>query len=137
MNPVSDFIQMRADLARARPDVDIWGAVLNVPLLLGGAFFIAHIEGQLVLGTEILALLVAGQIHKRRPLSRLIGICHIVWLPLIPFLLHRVVAGDLRFWLRSWVALSLVLISACVVMDAFDLYRYLRTNNKTYVRPAA
>ena len=94
---------MRSDLAVARPDVDVWGAVLNVPLLLGGLLFATHIEGQLILATEIVSLVVAGQIHKRRPLSRLIGTCHVLWVPLIPFLLYRAAAANLDFWLLSWV----------------------------------
>jgi hypothetical protein len=132
MNPIRDFLQMRRDLAAARPGIDVWGAALNLPLLAGGLVFVATIEGALVLATTVLSLLVAPAIHKRRPLSRLMGVCHLPWLPLIPALAWWLATREHGVALQVWLAYAIAVMTVSVVFDAYDLWRCLATENKTY-----
>ncbi len=140
MNPIRNFLQMRRDLAAVRPGIDIWGAILNVPLILGGLVFVATVEGALVLATTLLSLVVAPAMHKRRPLSRLMGLSHLPWLALIPALAWWLATRAHGVVFQVWLAYAIVVMTVSVVFDAVDLWRYLATDNKTYAdgrRPAS
>jgi hypothetical protein len=63
--------------------VDIFAASLRASVS-GGLAFVAAIEGQIILVTSVFTLIFVGQIHKRAPFSRLIGLCHLPWLVLLP-----------------------------------------------------
>jgi hypothetical protein len=66
--------------------IGTWGGLLNIPQVIGGLLFIRSLEGQIILVTAIFTLVVAGQIHKRAKFSRMIGICHMPWLAMLPWL---------------------------------------------------
>lgn len=132
MNPIRDFLRMRRDLAAARPGIDVWGAVLNLPLLGGGLVFVATVEGALVLATTLLSLVIAPAIHKRRPLCRLMGLCHLPWLALIPALAWWLATREHGAAFRVWLVYAIAVMTVSVAFDALDLWRYLATENKTY-----
>jgi hypothetical protein len=132
MNPIRNFLQMRRDLAAARPGIDIWGATLNVPLIFGGLVFVATIEGALILATTLLSLVVAPAMHKRRPLSRLMGLSHLPWLALIPALVWWLVTREHGVAFQVWLGYAIVVMTVSVVFDVYDVWRYLATDNKTY-----
>ena len=119
-----DPFRMIADIGRASRVIYFWGAGLNIPQVIGGLIFIAHVEAQLVLASAILTLLVAGQIHKRSPFSRLIGLCHIPWLLLLPWLAYRIGNFEHTVWLELWLYYTSITIAVSIVFDAVDVYQY-------------
>lgn len=128
---VRDAFSMIRDIGRVSRVVNAWGAALNIPQLIGGLLFIATIEGQLVLATLILTLVVAGQIHKRTPFSRLIGLCHLPWLALLPWLVYRLQTAEHSIALQIWGWYVAVVIAISLVFDAIDVYRYAK-GEKTF-----
>ena len=73
-----DAIRMIRDIRTKGIAIRIWGGLLNLPQLFGGLVFMNTMEGSVVFVTAIFTLLVAGQIHKQAPFSRLTGLCHLV-----------------------------------------------------------
>jgi len=129
MNPLHllrDALRMIRDIGRASRVVNLWGAALNIPQLIGGLAFITALEGQLVLATVLLTLVVAGQIHRKTPFSRLIGLCHIPWLALLPWLAYRLLAVEHSMPLKVWGCYVALTISISLIFDAADVYRYAR-----------
>jgi hypothetical protein len=131
-NPVTDFIAMRKDIQENSKIIDLWGFMLNVPTLLGGLYFANHLEGKAVIASILVSLLIAIQIHKRTPLSRLMGLCHIVFIPTIILFAMHMGQTSLTTAFGIWSIYSLVLMSICVLIDTFDLYRYFVQGNRTY-----
>ncbi len=123
---ILDVFHMIADIGRTSRAVNIWGASLNIPQFVGGLIFIAYIEGQLILAMVIFTLLVAGQIHKRSPFSRLIGLCHIPWLLLLPWLLYRMMNFEHSTWLQIWLCYTSITIAISLIFDAWDIHRYFK-----------
>lgn len=121
-----DALRMIRDIRRQGLVIDLWGALLNIPQLVGGLVFIAAIEAQLILAAEIVALAVAGQIHRRQRFSRLIGLCHLPWLVLLPWLGHRLMAHDHAPMLRLWLYYVAVTMLVSLVFDLADVWRYAR-----------
>jgi hypothetical protein len=131
-NPVADFIAMRKDIQAESRLISIWGFLLNVPTLLGGLYFANHLEGMAVIASILVSLLIATQMHKRTPLSRLMGLCHVVFIPTIILFAMQVGQTPLTTPFGIWSTYSLFLMSICVLIDAFDLYRYFVQGNRTY-----
>jgi len=131
-NPIADFTAMRKDIQAESRLIGLWGFMLNVPTLLGGLYFANHTEGMAVIASILVSLLIAIQIHKRTPLSRLMGLCHLVFIPTIILLGMQAGQSPLTTAFGIWSTYSLVLMSICVLIDAFDLYRYFVQGNRTY-----
>ncbi len=126
-----DAIRMIRDIRTQGLAIYLWGGLLNIPQLVGGLIFISTIEGQLVFATLIPTLVVAGQIHKRSPFSRLVGICHLPWLMLFPWLVYRLVNFEHSVWLKGWAYYVAATILVSLIFDILDLYRYVR-GDKTF-----
>ena len=131
-NPIADFLAMRREVAARSSVMDAWGFLLNVPTLIGGLIFVYEPAGMAVVAAIVISLLIASQLHKRMPMSRLLGLCHVVFLPVIALLAIEVAQGGGITAFGIWVTYSLVLMSACVLMDLFDLYRYFVQGNRSY-----
>ena len=131
MNLLLDPFRMIGDIGRASRAVNAWGAALNIPQVIGGLVFIKTLEGQLVLATVVATLIVAGQIHRNTPFSRLIGLCHIPWLALLPWLVVRLQAQEHSIALQLWGDYVAMAIAISLVFDAIDVYRYAK-GQKTF-----
>jgi hypothetical protein len=125
---IKDAINMIRDIRGTGNSkaIRIWGPLLNVTQLLGGLVFIMQIEGQVVLMTLILTLVVAGQIHKNTPYSRLTGLCHLPWLALLPWLIYRLLTVEHTIYFQVWGYFVVILIEISLVFDVMDVYRYIR-----------
>lgn len=123
---VLDAIRMIQDIRQQGAAIGAWGAALNIPQLIGGVLFIWTIEGLLILVAEVIALAIAGQIHKRDRFSRLIGICHIPWLALLPWLIYRLINFDHWWLLKVWITYVVVTILISLIFDLRDVYKYWR-----------
>lgn len=127
-----EFSKFRKDITNANSSFKVWGPLLNGTLIFGGFYFYQSSEALLLSIATIVSLIIAIKIHQKLPLSRLIGICHTVWLPLYPFLLLKLkeVGTDQPFGV--WLSLSLVLITVSLVFDIYDVYRFIFSGNKTF-----
>ncbi len=126
-----DAIRMIRDIRTQGLAIFLWGGLLNIPQMVGGLIFISTIEGQLILATLILTLVVAGQIHKRSRFSRLVGICHLPWLVLLPWLVYRLLSFEHSVVLKGWAYYVAATILVSLIFDILDLYRYVR-GEKTF-----
>ena len=128
---VLDAISMIKDIRSKGGAIDLWGKALNIPQLIGGLIFVTTIEGQMILAMLIVTLVVAGQIHKRTPFSRLIGICHLPWIILLPWLVVRLDTIDYSTGMRFWLYYVSVTIAVSLVLDVMEVFRYVK-GEKSY-----
>ena len=88
-------------------------------------FFLGRIEAQLVLGAFITSIVLFGVLTARFGFTRIIGLGHAPWIPLVIFLFSglSVVPGDEIFgiWIRVLLALNVI----SLVIDAVDVGRYI------------
>ena len=127
---IYDALNMIRDIRSKGGAIRAWGALLNMPQVLGGLLFIATIEGQAIFLTVILTLIVAGRIHRREPFSRLTGICHLPWIALLPWLIRRTILFDHSMVQTGWMIYVAATISISLVFDLLDAVRYLRGDKK-------
>jgi len=96
------------------------GANVAVPL-----FFLGSTEAQIVLLAYVASTAVMTLLTGLTGFTRLLGIGHVFWIPMIIWLWIRLdqIPSDDAFgvWIRVLIALNTV----CLLIDAVDLVRYL------------
>jgi len=132
-----DIFKLIGDVRSTMPRIiDLWGGLLNIPQMIGGAVFIVFWEGAAVLVIWFAAMAVCGRVHREAPFSKLIGVGHALWLPLMPFLLLRALEGAPAGagWYETafivWLWYTLVTMTISVVFDAIDFWRYVTSDDK-------
>ncbi|MEM7134569.1 MAG: hypothetical protein AAF702_50350 [Chloroflexota bacterium] len=126
MNLITDAINMIRDIRGIGGMISMWGGLLNMSQLLGGLVFITKVEGLAVLITVLIMLMIAGQIHKRTPFSRLTGLCQLPWLILMPWLVYRLITFEHAVYFQAWGWLVATLMAISLAFVALDVYRYSR-----------
>ncbi len=98
-----------------------WLIVLNgiVPL-----FFLQHTEAYVILAVFMLAGLIGSMVFAWRGFTRLMGLMHVVWLPMLVFLSVRLASIPTGSRLNLWIR-SILLCNGCsLIIDITDVVRY-------------
>ncbi len=125
MSWIHDAWKMIGDLQRTSPFMRVWGPALNAPKVLGGLIFINRFEGVLILISCVASVLVAAQIHKRVPFSRLTSLVHVVWVPLFPELIRTLTTEGLETFFGIWLGYVVVTMGVSLFFDARNIVLYL------------
>ena len=123
---IKDALAMIRAIRAQGSGIGTWGFVLNIPQIVGGLLFLPRVEALVILVFELIALAVAGQIHKRTPFSRLTGICHLPWLLMLPWLVWRLLTLDHGAVYATWLWFVCATVAISLVFDAMDVVRWLR-----------
>jgi hypothetical protein len=116
-NPVLFF----ADLARQPLWVSVWVAILalaNIASLLFWPSLIAKV----ILITFIVSALMMMALYSYFGFEKILGIGHVFWVFLLPYILLQLPNIDGRFYLYLVTLSALLTIS--LVFDAIDVWKY-------------
>jgi len=130
-NPIADFAVMRRDITAHSKAMDVWGKLLNIPPLLGALWFLPDDAAISVAIAMPVSLLIAVAIHKQQPLSRLIGLCHVVFIPALWLLYQAVDWPPTLSGFQVWAWYCLILMGVSVVLDVRSIFQYFG-GNTTY-----
>jgi hypothetical protein len=119
-------------LVRFRPTQRIWGAWL-VAVNAASLLFIQHIEGQVALGAVGVAALAQALIYQRKRFIRLLGVTHVVWIPMLAWMALRLDAlpkDEIAFhvWLIALIGTNAVSLG----VDAWDAARFILGERRPY-----
>lgn len=117
-----DFIKaMAANLAAPwRP----WVGALLAANLVAPLFFLETIEARLVLAALFIGAAIQMIIFKRKGWVRLLGLGHILWLAMVPWLVMRLDWAALDTPFSQWMLAVITLNAASLVIDIVDVFRY-------------
>jgi len=113
-----------------------WRMWLNVLMLFNfilPIFLIFHLEAQLTLVAAILNLLIGVYLCKLQGFTRLLGLMHVFWIPLVIFLWTRHAAIPTLSFFGLWIRGVIVLNIISLVIDATDIVRYLLGDRKSAI----
>jgi hypothetical protein len=100
---------------------------------LGSLYFVRAVEGRVVLGAAVLGLFIMSAIYWRLGFVRLLGLGHILWIPMVPWLWTRLDKFTfLDNELRLWILAVIVLNSLSLVLDVMDVVRYIKGERDPY-----
>ena len=113
-------------LVRFRPVQRIWGAWL-VAVNAAGLFFIIHLEAQVALGAVGVAVLAQALIYQRKRFIRLLGVTHMIWVPMLAWMVLRLPTlpeGEVAF--HAWLVTLIATNAVSLAIDAWDAMRFIR-----------
>ena len=118
-------------LLRFRPLPRVW-AILLIAVNLGAVFFLDTLQGRVALVAMLAGALIMAAIHHRLGFVRLLGIGHILWIPMLPWMaagLHEIETGSpLHTWVRALIVCNVI----SLIIDAIDVTRFLRGEREPY-----
>jgi hypothetical protein len=119
-------------LVRFRPVQRIWGAWLvavNTACLL----FIQHVEAQVALAAVGVAVLAQALIYQRKRFIRLLGVTHVLWVPMLPWIALRLdTLPREEHAFRVWLITLLATNAVSLAIDAWDATRFIFGERRPY-----
>ena len=120
------FIRFNRGLFRLPVGVRLWMVLLVSANLILPIIYFQQSEARIVLLTFFAGILLMVVITGTSGFTRLVGLGHIFWVPLVLFLVSRlgsIPATDAYgIWIRSVIALNTI----SLVLDAIDVVRFAR-----------
>ncbi len=120
------FVRYHRGLGRMPRNWKPWLLSLLTANMIVPLFWIARVEAQVVFGVALLNGAIFVVLTAFSGFSRLLGLGHIGWVPLVWFLWERLPAyapgTPFGFWLRAVVVLN----SISLVFDTWNVIRYVR-----------
>lgn len=119
-------------LVRFRPVQRLWGAWLvavNAACLL----FIGRLEAQVTLGAVGVAVLAQALIYQRLRFIRLLGVTHVVWIPMLAWMALRLDAlprEEAAF--HAWLVVLIATNAVSLAIDAWDATRFVLGERRPY-----
>ena len=110
---------------RFRPVQRIWGAWL-VAVNAACLQFIQHIEAQVTLGAVGVAVLAQALIYQRKRFIRLLGVTHVLWVPMLMWIalrLDTLPKEETAF--HGWLIMLIATNAVSLVIDAWDATRFV------------
>ena len=115
----------------------LWLALLVSANLVAPLLFIEHVEARVVVGALLISVALMTYLTARFGFTRILGLGHVAWIPLIAFLSTRLsdIPSDDAFglWLRAVIALD----AASLVIDTIDVARFVRGEREETVSSLA
>lgn len=104
------------------------GANLMAPL-----FFLNRLEAQATLAAMLLSMALMTVLTARFGFTRILGLGHILWIPLLIFLLLslRAIPADDTFGI--WIRALILLNATSLLIDARDVIRYMAGDRREVV----
>ena len=119
------FIKFNTGIMRSPTHVRLWLMLLLVFNLVVPLFYLHRVEAQVVLGTFLASALLMTILTGLSGFTRLLGLGHIFWIPLLYFLWTRLgwfPADDLfGIWIRVLIGVNAI----SLVIDGVDVVRYI------------
>jgi hypothetical protein len=119
-------------LLRFRPVQRIWGTWL-VAVNAAGLLFIQHIEAQVTLAAVGVALLAQALIYQRKRFIRLLGVTHVLWIPMLTWIVLRLdMLPKEQTGFHVWLVLLVATNALSLVLDAWDATRFVLGERRPY-----
>ena len=106
----------------------LWLGLLVAANMVVPLLFLGKLEGRVVLGTFLLSVGLMTLITGRTGFSRLLGLGHVLWIPLVLFVWTRLGQHPSGTAMGLWLRALIVLNSLSLVFDAVDVARWVAGN---------
>ncbi len=127
------FLKFNKGIMRMPLQWRLWLMLLVTANMVVPLFFLDRLEAQVVLAAILASLVLFTILTALAGFTRLLGLGHAPWIPLIWFLWPRLedipLDGFYGIWIRAVIALN----AASLLIDAVDVIRYLAGDRKETV----
>jgi hypothetical protein len=127
------FLKFNKGILRMPFPWQLWTLLLVSLNLVLPLFFLGRLEAQLTLVAIAVSMLLMTGLTAVSGFSRLVGLGHIVWVPLVAFLATRLSETPANDIYGVWLRVLLVANSLSLVIDFLDVLRYVAGDRKETV----
>jgi hypothetical protein len=120
------FIRFNRGLLGLSAPLKLWVTMLIGANLVAPLFLLEHFEARLTLAAGLLGMALMTGLTSRFGFSRIVGLGHVAWLPLLAFLVGRVAEAPATSAFGFWLRTVIVLDAISLVLDASDALRFVR-----------
>jgi hypothetical protein len=103
-----------------------WLISLLVANMIAPLFWMNRIEAQIVFGVALLNYLTFILLTGISGFSRLLGLAHVYWIPLICFLWTRLEMFPSDTAYGAWIRIVIILNTGSVLLDTANVIRFCR-----------
>lgn len=103
----------------------VW-AIWLVAVNLGCLYFITALEAQVVLVTTLIAVAAQAALHGKMGFTRLLGVSHVMWVPMFGWMVTRAESIVADPALAVWIGMLFATNLISAIVDTTDVARYLR-----------
>lgn len=100
----------------------IWLVGVNAAAL----FFITHIEAQVVLAVTLVAVLLQTVIYQQIQFTRVLGIVHLMWLPMFAWFATRIDEILMDSGLVDWIVVLAATNAISLIVDLLEAGRFYK-----------
>ncbi|MEE8161079.1 MAG: hypothetical protein V3T61_05535 [Acidobacteriota bacterium] len=134
MSAVAAFAKFSKGVMRMPVHWRLWQMLLLVANLIVPILFLDRLESQMVLGAVVVAAGLMTLLTALAGFTRLLGLGHLPWVPLVYFLwtrLDQIPANDL---FGLWIRILMVLNCLSLAIDTVDTIRYIAGEREETVK---
>ncbi len=114
----------------------LWLGLLVAVNVAGPIYFFAALEAKIVLAAFLASAAFMTAIFAAKGFVRLLGIGHIFWVPMVPWLWTRLDQAGPGDPLEYWIVAVMIMNSISLIIDAIDVVRYLKGERQPYLTVA-
>jgi len=96
-------------------------------------YFVDRLEAQIVFAVALLNGAIFVVLTAISGFSRLLGLAHFSWIPLVVFLWLRLDQGPLNSVFGLWIRAVIVLNATSILLDASNVVRYIAGDHEEMV----
>jgi hypothetical protein len=130
---MNGFIKFNKGILRMSWPVKLWLLLLVAANAVAPLFFLQRVEAQAVLAAMMIGATLMSLLTARFGFSRILGLGHILWIPLVGWLAFRLgqIPADEAYgmWIRGLMLLNTV----SLVIDTADVVRFAAGDRKELV----
>ncbi|MFQ5994462.1 MAG: hypothetical protein ACE5K1_05160 [Acidiferrobacterales bacterium] len=112
----------------------LWLLLLVLVNLFVPLFFLDHLEAQVTVAALVASMVLMTLLTALSGFTRLLGLGHIFWIPLLFFLYTRLDQIPSDDYFGIWVRTLMVLNIISLIIDAVDVSRYVAGDREETVR---
>ncbi len=112
----------------------LWLVLLLTVNLIVPFFYIDRVEAQVVIAVLVASFVLSTILTARVGFTRLLGLGHILWIPLLWFLWTRLVQNPPHDLFGIWIRTLMTLNAMSLVIDAVDVIRYIAGDREETVK---
>ena len=119
------FIKFNKGMMKMPFHWQLWLVLLLTVNLIVPFFYIDRVEAQVVLAVLVASFVLSTILTSRVGFTRLLGLGHILWVPLLWFLWTHLEQNPPDDFFGIWIRTLMTLNAMSLVIDAIDVIRYI------------
>ncbi len=119
------FIKFNKGMMKMPFHWQLWLVLLLTVNLIVPFFYIDRVEAQVVLAVLVASFVLSTILTARVGFTRLLGLGHILWVPLLWFLWTHLEQNPPDDSFGIWIRTLMTLNAMSLVIDAVDVIRYI------------